>query len=368
MIRVEPNATAWSHVARGAATTDLTCHVETCAGDGAPTLVSFCRTTAPVVAWRRARLELPTGARPRVSETDFTTLESFEHDAVRWLVWAAGGALHGLRVRDDGAHEPAASAPVTALADLVGTPTQRPDGGVVTWTLSAAEGLVEPHHDRSFAVREAQPLVAIDPRSRVDVCRDAEGRTIAVWAARERLPVHLAACRGAAGIFRVSLGAPDLAPDAPDGAMVARVVGVAAPAGVAWAPVRAALAVVQAAWSRDDDSLVRCLLAVRVPLLGDAAGPAAVLRVSLDALTGSEAIVSAVVAQTTRAAPAVAVVTSGGRVLVSVGGEGLREVVTLADARARVALVAAARGDLWLSYPTALDGVAHRLVYDVPAK
>lgn len=60
---------------------------------GTTTFVRLTTTASPLGFWEGTCLPIPPGVAPRLSEADFTTADSFQHDTFRWIAWIEGESL-----------------------------------------------------------------------------------------------------------------------------------------------------------------------------------------------------------------------------------------------------------------------------------
>ncbi len=99
--------------------------------DGTRTLYHMVTARKPRAPWKSGVIEPPAGSWPRLSEADFVTQKTFDHDFARWIAWQEEGEVVLTPVM---ASEPSGTLHRLPLGEgtqlVVGRPVQHSDGAV----------------------------------------------------------------------------------------------------------------------------------------------------------------------------------------------------------------------------------------------
>lgn len=127
-------------------------------GETATALFEFRSAHAPSQRWSGVVIDdAPAEATGVIAETDFATVESFEHDYQRWLAWAEEQALTIALVRSAGLAVRQRIEGFTG-AGVFGRPVQHRDGGATVLLRTALDGLTAVRIGAEGEVRTRMPI------------------------------------------------------------------------------------------------------------------------------------------------------------------------------------------------------------------
>lgn len=99
-------------------------------GDAA-TFYHIRNDSNPVAHWKSGEIKAPASAQPRISEADFVSLDSFDHDFTRWVAWLKDRSIRLTRFTDIKPDKKIYDINLDFEAEtMVGRPVQHEDGGV----------------------------------------------------------------------------------------------------------------------------------------------------------------------------------------------------------------------------------------------
>jgi hypothetical protein len=368
---VAPNDCRWLSFHADQVAIALVMYLERPEGDGGPrTLVHFARPDEPTHFWKGYVVPVPPGVRARLSQADFMTLDTFEHDFQRWIAWVGNGTVGGLRLDEQGKEAATFTAAVEAGDTMVGNPVQHRDHGVSVLMLGEHDGeqvLTVRRFDAAGTVQGARTLASYRAApSPLTASSDWSGNLYALSATGGHLPLDLVVVPASGVVQRHAiLSASTLSP-ARARLAEADVLALRADTQLVVAKARAVLALLRVGEAEEQR-----LVFVRVPLADD--GSPASEASFVDApfprglLGQDEQIAAAVIAQGAGRLHA-AVTTSRGRVLYLTPDQKPREVATVPLGTIGQADFLLAGGGVYLVHPSETRGMQHAVIEEPPAR
>lgn len=131
-LKVLPNRSVWMLAHRDQVAMTMAYFIQQQQQDeDSRTLYHIVTARKPRAPWKSGVLPVPAGCWPRLSEADFVTQKTFEHDFARWIVWQEEGEIVLTPVM---ASEPSGTLHRLPLGDgtgwIVGRPVQHADQAV----------------------------------------------------------------------------------------------------------------------------------------------------------------------------------------------------------------------------------------------
>ena len=367
---VAPNQCRWLAFHADQVAIALVMYLERHAGDdGTRTLVHFARPAEPTHFWKGYVVNVPATAEARLSQVDFMTLDTFEHDFQRWIAWVEGGAIGGLRLDEEGKAMARLAATPGVAGRMVGNPVQHRDQGVSVVVLGGeGDGYTLTAHrfaaDGTAQGRSVAGTYAAAPAP-LATSTDWHGNLYAVSAQAGRLPIDLRVANGGSVVSHTIFD-----PAAKGSPLVglgnAAVLALRADTQLVVAKMRAVLALL-----RVGEAERQRLVFARVGLADDGvpAGVATLADVAFpaDLLASDETLAAAVVAQGGGGLHA-AVTTSRGRVLYVTPGQAPRQVAEVPIEALGQADLLLAGGGVYLVHPSATQGMRHTVIQEPVAQ
>jgi len=370
-ITVAPNDCRWLAFHADQVAMALVMYLERPGGNGAPrALVHFSRPDAPTHFWKGYVVPVPPGARARLSQADFMTLDSFEHDFQRWVVWVENGTVGGLRLGEGGNEAASFTAAVHAGDSMVGNPVQHRDHGVSVLVLGETDGeqvLGARRFDATGGFQGARTMSTYrSAPSPLTASSDWKGNVYALSATGGHLPLDLVVAPADGAARRHTILSPDTLSPAWSRLAEAEVLALRADTQLVVAKARAVLALLRVGAAAEQR-----LVFVRVALSDDGcpSGEPSIVDAPFprELLGDGEQIAAAAIAQGAGRLHAV-INSSGGRVLYLTPDQTPREVATLPAGTIGQADFLLMGGGVYLVQPTATRGMRHTVIEEPPAR
>lgn len=370
-ITVAPNDCRWLAFHADQVALALVMYLERHEGDGGPrTLVHFARPDEPTHFWKGYVVPVPPAVRARLSQADFMTLDTFEHDFQRWVAWVGNGTAGGLRLDEQGKEAATFTAAVEAGDSMIGNPVQHQDHGVSVLVLGGHEGeqlLRARRFDAAGGFRGERTISTYrSTPSPLTASSDWNGNLYALSATGGRLPLDLVVAPAGGAVLRYPMLSPGTLTPAWTRLADADVLALRADTQLVVAKARAVLALLRVGEAEEQRLVfVRIALAddgspANAPSFVDAPFPRGLLGVG-------EQVAAAVIAQGAGRLHA-AVTTSRGRVLYLTPDQTPREIATVPAATIGQADLLLAGGGVYLVHPTEMRGMRHTVIEEPPAR
>jgi len=196
-LEVTPNDPGWIDVVDDYVSIGMTYALQRTQSDGDHVgLMRLASSSRPVTFWKGGVVPLPPDAEPRISEADFVTRETFDHDLFRWIIWITAGNLQAIQFSDKA---PVGPAREYHLGDgnwkLVGRPIQHFELGVSVLVMDQLDDRAEVrclNFSDHFELLDSieLPSLAAHPYP-IATAADWSGSRYIAFAEAGKFPVHL---------------------------------------------------------------------------------------------------------------------------------------------------------------------------------
>ncbi|CAD5371653.1 hypothetical protein RA210_U160038 [Rubrivivax sp. A210] len=352
----------WFDVARSRAALDITAVLQRChEGSPATTVLQFLHTGSIGAPDKRVSFELPAEAQPRLSETDFATLDSFAADFARWVVWTQGAELHWLRVTADQPPAPLRTLALPAATAIAGRPVEHRDASISLTLLAADGALTRLELSAAPAITGQRVLGRLAAHDLQVVADDVERRTLVLQAQRASAAVSLQVFGADGAATQHALLAAD------PGVRRSRILGLQLEVGLPWASAPAAL-LAQLVEREREGRPVALLRLLSVALRAGVPGATQVNEVEFDRglLGEGEQLTQVRLARQGRQLFATLATTLGRVLLVAPGLAPSEALLLTPQAAAAALLLVSNRGAVYLFHPTPDQGLKPTLVFEMP--
>lgn len=323
----------------------------------------------PTTFWEGSVLNLSPGSRPRVSEADFVTQDTFEHDLRRWVMWIEGDQLRGVSLTESEPPGNINSYPMGwENAELAGSPIQHLDGGVSAIVLRQDVGqhrVTKFDFDSEFRNTGSSVLASFGRApGPLSVASDWFGQIYIVSGNAGGLPLQLTEIRGDDMPKQTMVLLESSFPELIGGGQKRLNILSAFPDVKIYSwPVRAIL--ITALLEHEQG---KSLKLIRIPLDTEVEGSESVQPIDVplndSLLSAGENVVAADMAQTQKAELHAIFSTSTGNIFYVQQGAEPQKIVQIDPGRSALSrIIISGRDNVYLFFPTEKKGIGHQLLY-----